>query len=119
MKKSIILGIAVSMMFGLCAHAEDVYTYQSNGKRDPLIPLVGVNISAISSLDDIVNIEDVVLQGVATGAGGEKIAILNGEMVKVGQSGGRVTVKSISKDKVTITIDDEDYTLVMQEENKK
>jgi len=119
-KKSIVLGVVIiSVVLCLSVHAEDVHTYQSHGKRDPLVPLVGVNISAISSLEDVVSIEDVVLQGVATSAGGEKIVILNGEMVKEGKSGGHVTVKDISSDKVVIMIDDEEYVLTMREEKKK
>ena len=119
MPKKIILGTLIIAMLHAAAYAVAPHVYETKGKRDPFVPLLGVNVSAASSLDDIVSIDDVVLQGIVTGSGGEKIAILNGEMIGDGKTKGRVTVKSISENKVIVKIDDEERTIAIYEENKK
>lgn len=90
---------------------EGLFTYNHHGKRDPFVPLVGVTARAFESLEDIMSIEDVNLQGIAVDSSGKKVAILNGEMVKEGETVGHLTVKKISKDTITIMIDEEESTL--------
>jgi len=57
------------------------------------------------------SIEDVKLQGIASDSMGKRAAILNGEMIKEGETIGRVTLAKISKNKVTLLIDSDQYTL--------
>ena len=109
-----------TMLFVLCilisAGAEEQFLYDSKGKRDPFVPLVGVTAKSVESLQDVVTIEDVDLQGIAYDAKGKLVAIINGEMVRVGEGGGRLIVKDISDDSVILSIDDEEYKLNIYEE---
>ena len=97
---------------------EEAYVYDSRGKRDPFIPLVGVAVTTVSSLDDVMSIEDVKLQGVASNAAGVQVAIINGEMIKEGEKSGRVTLKKIAKEKITILIDEESYEISLYSDKK-
>ncbi|MBL7155947.1 MAG: hypothetical protein ISS90_02270 [Candidatus Omnitrophica bacterium] len=96
--------------------AETVFIYNNRGRRDPFVPLVGDTSGVVGSLEDVMSIEDVELNGLASTSTGEKIAILNGEMVKEGQSVGRLTLKKVLDAKVIILIDDVEYELNIQEE---
>jgi len=101
---------------------EGSFAYIHHGKRDPFVPLVGTaKMRTSTSLEDVMSIEDVSLQGLASDSAGRGAAILNGEMIKEGQSVGHLTVKKISKDNVILVIDDEEYTLNFNDEegNKK
>ena len=93
------------------AYAGGAEAYDGHGRRDPFVPLLGITTMAIGSLDDVLNIEDVDVQGIASNSEGARVAILNGEMVKEGQTAGRVTVKRISKDGIIIIIDGAEYAL--------
>ena len=104
-----------TLLFILCilfsAVAEEQFLYDGKGKRDPFVPLVGITATSVESLQDIMTIEDVDLQGIAYDAKGRVVAIINGEMVRIGEGGGRLIVKGISDDNVTLSIDDEEYVL--------
>ncbi len=95
------------------------YIYDHRGKRDPLVPLVGLTSGKIESLDDIMSIDDVILQGIAIDSTGRKTVIVNGEMVKEGGGGGRLIVKKILKNEVILVIDNEEHRLSIYEEEAK
>ena len=96
---------------------EDSFAYNHRGKRDPFVPLVGAATArTVASLEDVISIEDVSLQGLASDSAGRGAAILNGEMVREGQVVGHLTVKKISKDGVILIIDDEEYALNFNDE---
>ncbi len=93
------------------------FGYESNGKRDPFIPLIGQEKGhRPSSLEEITLIEDVLLEGIAIGPSGKNIAILNGQMVKEKDKFGLLQIKKISKKTVELSIDGKDYTLSLQDE---
>ncbi|MFH1665752.1 MAG: hypothetical protein ABIA77_06380, partial [Candidatus Omnitrophota bacterium] len=53
--------------------------YNSFGRRDPFVPLVGVpKEGPAGGVGSILAVGDVVLQGVVQGADGEKCAVING-----------------------------------------
>jgi len=96
-----------------------MYKYDSRGKRDPFVPLVGATSSkSVHSIEDIISIEDVDLQGVASDSRGRTSAIINGEMIKVGQTIGRLTLKSISSTKIHLSIDEVPYSISIYEEER-
>jgi len=99
------------------SRAEEAYIYDSHGKRDPFVTLVGITTlrQAVETLEDITSIEDIILQGIAVGAGGKKIVILNGEMMKEGETIGHLAIKEISKNSITLTIDEAEYKLNIYE----
>ena len=93
------------------AHGQEKVIYDAGGKRDPFMPLIGVMTKAVDSLADVICIEDVKLQGLASDSTGRRTAIINGEMIKQGETVGRLTVKRISKDTVILMIDEEEYSI--------
>ncbi|MBN1353896.1 MAG: hypothetical protein JW994_04435 [Candidatus Omnitrophica bacterium] len=98
---------------------EEAYAYSNQGKRDPFVPLLGVTTKSLGSLEDVMSIDDVVLQGIATNSSGNYVAVLNNSMVKQGQVVGKVTVKNISPNKVAVILDGTEYTLSIYEDLPK
>ncbi|MBN2453280.1 MAG: hypothetical protein JXB40_03350 [Candidatus Omnitrophica bacterium] len=95
------------------------YRYDSHGKRDPFIPLVGIEKPVISSLADITSVSDIKLEGIASIAGGKMAAILNGEIAKEGDRFGEIEIIKIEKRTVTIKMGDRNYELKISEEMAK
>lgn len=115
----VLLLLLITMQGAVLGFAEEeAYVYDSRGKRDPFIPLVGVAVTTVGSLEDVMSIEDVKLQGVASNAAGVQIAIINGEMIKEGEKSGRVTLKKITKEKIIILIDEESYEISLYSDKK-
>lgn len=97
---------------------EGALTYDSKGKRDPFVPLIGQERAMSANLDAIVSPEDLKLEGIATVAGARRIAIINGQMVKDNDKFGVIKIKSILRDRVELSIEGSDYTLTLQESEK-
>ncbi len=90
------------------------YVYKFQGKRDPFVPL-------ISSAGYLVNLEPqeneaLHLEGVMYDADGGSIVIINGELLKVGETIGNAIVSSIELDKVVIIKDNEKVELELRRE---
>ncbi|MCX5665639.1 MAG: hypothetical protein NT036_01120 [Candidatus Omnitrophica bacterium] len=91
--------------------------YEAKGKRDPFVPLIGQDKGGRpAGLEGIVNIQDVLLEGIAMGPSGKNIAILNGQMVKENDKFGILEIKKISRKTVELSIDGKVYTLNLQDE---
>lgn len=115
----IIAYIFAQALCGYCADASDNgFIYDNKSKRDPFIPLVGQERSVGAGLETIVSQDDVKLEGIAIGAGGKQIAILNGHMVKENNKFGALVIKKISRKSVEISIEGRDYTLTLQGSEK-
>jgi len=114
-----ILIIACFFLAQLCCitgAGEDRFVYEAAGKRDPFVPLIGVTAKGAESIADIVSIEDVTLQGIATNAAGRKVAIINDEMIKEGDIIGRVELKKISPTEIVLLIDGVEYRVKLYKE---
>ncbi len=94
----------------------DSFKYDAKAKRDPFVPLIGVERPKVSGLEGVASIEDVRLEGILTGAKGKMSAVINGEIVKVNDVVGEVTVKEISTRNMVITISGKDYTVSLPDE---
>jgi len=113
--------ISIILCAAACAVCVDVMgakesLYDAHGKRDPFVPLIGIDRGPVGSLDGVMSIEDVRLEGIAMGGQGKMIAILNGEMVKEGLVSGLLQVKSITPKKVVISVGGKEGTLTLPEE---
>lgn len=108
--------LAATSSVSLFLSSADAFEYESRGKRDPFIPLVGAEKPAAARLVDITSIEDIKLDGIALGAKGEAAAIINGELVKSGDKVGDITVRSITKTTVTLIIGGKAHELKLPEE---
>ena len=105
------------------ACAEETYTYDARGRRDPFTPLLKPlppppkpeplpkKKKVIESLADIEFIEEVKLQGIACDSAGKKVALLNGEMMKEGEVIGHLTLKQISRNEIILVIDENEHKL--------
>ena len=112
---SIVLSFVVSSILIATGDCE-IVKYDAGGKRDPFIPLIGVNHPVESKLENVTSITDIKLEGIASSAKGTPIAILNGEMVKEGDKFGDIKIKKITTKNVTISISGIDYKKDLTEE---
>jgi len=94
------------------------FTYDSKGRRDPLIPLVGQERGAGAGLESVASFDDLKLEGIAVGARGKQVAIINGQMVKEKDKFGALLIKKISRKSVELSIEGRDHTLILQESEK-
>jgi len=101
------------------AEKKESYVYDDRGRRDPFVPLVGITMGRIESLEDIMSIGDVSFQGIACDSTGKKTVIINGEMIREGGGGGRLIVKKVLKNEVILTIGDEEHRLSISESNNE
>jgi len=116
MKKTFILIV----IFILTSAWENVFcengNYESHGKRDPFVPLIGQEKAYSAGLTDITAIEDIRLEGIAQDAKGKRIAIINGEIVKEGFKSGEIEIVKIERKSVAITISGKAFKIDLPEE---
>jgi hypothetical protein len=116
-KKIVYITIVVLVAAFLYVLPGQVSGYESKGKRDPFIPLVGQEKAGNSAgLADIISVNDIILEGIASGPSGTSIAILNGQMVKENDKFGLLQIKNISKKTVEVSLDGVIYKLILKEE---
>lgn len=109
-----ILFLAISFS-AACACAE-TSKYDAGGKRDPFVPLIGQDRSAVLSLADITSVDDIKLEGIALGADGRSTAILNGEMLKEGDRAGDIEIQKITNTSVIILMAGKIFEIRLPEE---
>ncbi|MDD4202035.1 MAG: general secretion pathway protein GspB [Candidatus Omnitrophica bacterium] len=115
MKKLYIL-ICLQMIVVNCfAQQMKDYEYDSHGKRDPFVPLVGNQQIQDGETIIIMAIEDVTFQGVAMDAKGNRTAIINGQVLKEGSKVDALAVEKIDDDGATVTIQGKEYRLDLYE----
>lgn len=115
-----LLGTAFFLMFACFVSAEDAdkFVYDSHGKRDPFIPLVGLPHGRIA-VSEILSIDDVDFQGIARDARGRRIVIINGEMLTRGSKLGVLKVSKITDDEAIVIIREKKYTLNLYEKGER
>ena len=108
MKVLLIAGLFISFSLGSFAQEK----YNSFGRRDPFVPLVGVTeVQSRGGLAGVYAVDDVTLQGIVTGPDGRKSAIINGDVIHEDQRMGNLYIESIGKDSVIIKINEERHEL--------
>ena len=109
-----------ALQAGYCdTTATEIVKYESKGKRDPFVPLIGQERGRATGLENVTSIQDINIEGIATGAGGKNVAILNGQMVKENDKFGILQIKQITRRSIIISIEGKDHTLNLQEEGNK
>jgi len=105
------IGMLILLVSSFCRYG-DCAAYNSYGKRDPFVPLVGAAAqSNVTGLSAISSIDDISLQGVVVDADGRKAVIINGEIMREGVQIGNLTVESIGENDVVVRLNDVKYTL--------
>lgn len=79
--------------------AQEQFIYDAKGKRDPFIPLVTPD-GRLLKLEEKEGIAGLLLEGIIYDDGGLSYAIINGEVVKAGDTINAYQVREIGKDKV-------------------
>jgi hypothetical protein len=92
------------------------FSYESHGKRDPFVSLVGPDRSSATRLGDALSVEDIRLEGIATDSTNNKMAVMNGEIVRAGYRAGEIEIKSITDKTVTLSISGKEYTVSLPEQ---
>jgi hypothetical protein len=115
MRKAACMTAILMVSLGAYAASEGAFKYQSKGRRDPFLPLVGPNMTSHAKLQDISSANELIFEGVATGGGGKKVAIINGEVLKKGDRVGNIEIKKITDKTVVLSVCGTDYTLTLEE----
>lgn len=97
---SIVSAVLLVGVVGRC----DAFQYEAKGKRDPFVPLVGMDKPAVARLEDVSSVDDIRLEGIASGAKGAMVAMMNGEQLKVGDKAGEVELRAVGKKSVTVVL---------------
>jgi hypothetical protein len=84
----------VIILFFLCLLPAGVNAYEDKGKRDPFWPLISASGTIINYGEDITP-SDMVLEGIMSDGGGKYTAIINGNIVKPGDTVGSFTIERI------------------------
>ncbi|MCK4463000.1 MAG: hypothetical protein KAU58_01680 [Candidatus Omnitrophica bacterium] len=100
------------------AQETDKFVYDSHGKRDPFIPLVGLP-HIRTAVSEIMSIDDVDFQGIARDARGRRIVIINGEMLTRGSELGALKVSKITDSEAIVIIREKEYSLKLYEKQEK
>jgi len=93
---------------------EDKYTYKHQGKRDPFVPLISssgylINMPSADS-------SSLLLEGILYDSSGDSIAIINGELVRVGETVGNAVVTAIELNKIIVIQDNERLEIELRRE---
>lgn len=85
--------------FTLTCYAQEQFIYDAKGKRDPFIPLVTPD-GRLLKLEQEEGIADLSLEGIIYDKNGLSYAIVNGEVVRIGDRIGDYQVLKIDENKV-------------------
>lgn len=91
------------------------FTYDSKGKRDPFLPLVSKEGYLINREADVLA-TDMNLEGIIYDPSGKSLAIINGQVLKVGDTISNYSIIEIEKHRVILLRDAEKFILELKEE---
>lgn len=86
------------------ALAESSAAYDAHGRRDPFMPLVSGHAPEASGLMGVESIDDAVIEGVVYDPRSTSVAIINGTLVKEGETVGSVTVVKVRSDGAVLSV---------------
>ena len=86
------------------AYAESSAAYDAHGRRDPFMPLVSGHAPEASGLMGVESIDDAVIEGVVYDPRSTSVAIINGTLVKEGETVGSVTVVKVRSDGAVLSV---------------
>lgn len=93
---------------------KDKYLYKAQGQRDPFRPLItpaGYLINLEPETDEALHLE-----GIMFDPKGDSIAVINGELLRVGESLAEAVVIDIGPEKVTVMRNNETLELELRRE---
>lgn len=111
-----VLGLVLSInVFFRLAFAEDVQ-YDSSLNRDPMVPVVQPSTFPSPNAPQEAPRARLEIQGIVVDPRHGAIALIDGEMKKVGDSVGDAVIVQILKDRILLTQNDEQRVVWLREE---
>ncbi len=109
-----------SMLFSSFVFAQDIFLYDAKGKRDPFIPLLNsdgrfLNIEKEQQLDDNKK-SDLKLEGIIYDKFGISYAMVNGKVVRIGETIEDYQILKIEEKKVIFIKDGQISEIELKEE---
>jgi len=93
------------------------FIYDAAGKRNPFIALITPD-GRLLKLDSVKTGTGLVLEGVIFDQGGDSFALINGKVIKVGDTVGDYTVLGIDKNRVSLFKAGQLYVLETKKEER-
>jgi hypothetical protein len=119
LKKTIVFSTLMLVMLPAFLMADGV-AYDPHAKRDPFVPLIGQERpTSLAPLAEVASPDDIRLEGIALDATGNRMAFINGDLVKEKFKIGEVEVKKIMKSSVLLMISGQEYTIKLPDEGGK
>ena len=114
--KQVILVLLISGMAVGMVSAEEAFKYNAKGKRDPFVPLISESGGYASDAYEASAVEDIRLEGIVWDDVKGSIAIINGEIIKEGDTMGSIKVLKINKDNVVFDVGGESIKIDLNKE---
>lgn len=93
--------------------------YEMRGRRDPFVPLVGQDKPSVVKLEDVTSVDDIKLEGIAVGAGGKSMVMINGELLKENSKVGDIKIISITNTGVKLSLSGNIHDIKLPQEGGK
>lgn len=106
-----------NLRYAICLYAQAEFVYDARGKRNPFIPLV-TSDGRLLKLDKKEGQDNLLIEGIIYDEDGLSYAIVNGEIVKIGDRVGGYYVSKIKKDKITFIKDGQPLELELKKEEE-
>lgn len=89
---------------------ESLFVYDSKGKRDPFISLIGKNVK-LTDVELLESIEQVRVEGVIVDPDKGSSAIVNGQIIRVGEFLGGFKLEKVTNYYIVMKRDEKEYTI--------
>lgn len=98
----------------------NISAYDEHGKKDPFVPLVTKEGRfVVNAPKPEASVTDIFLEGIIFDPRGASVAIINGEVLREGETFGAVLVKKITDSFVIVAISEKEYILNVFEPGKQ
>jgi competence protein ComGC len=120
LKNRLLISVFLILAFGVSVFAQDDFIYDAKGKRNPFIPLV-TNEGRLIKLDkeEEKGSSDLVIDGIIYDKQGSSYAIINGQVVSVGDYAGEYRVLKVESDRVVFLKQDQIREVFITQEGLK
>jgi len=100
-----------------CLFAEEQFSYDSQGRRDPFVALV-TSDGRLLNLEPQGEVEGIMLEGIIYHRDGDSYAIVNGDIVKENDKIGKYEVKKIEEKKVIFAKEGQNIEVELEKEER-
>lgn len=114
----LIICLFLSLSFAIGEEQNDAWTYNSQGRRDPFLPLVDKNGFYLADTT-LLSPDELSLSGILWDPQGKSSALINNQMVTVGKFIYGFIIKDIAKDSVTLFKDGKEYVIKLSQQGKE